>query len=109
MRKSIVALAVIGGILSACLLGWAIAHPMMVLHKVAHEVAPVEICTTSINNDMVFTIPIGTDWDYDISRGPITLMLSEYLWFDDIAFAAGLRPENGEWDLQAVMEALADK
>jgi len=118
MKTGTIVLAVVGGITLACLLGWAIAHPMMVLHRLAHVVAE--------NGDAreQWPLDVNAEWDSPPvgQTFDVTIDVGVAPWFDKIAYAHGLEPlvdiywEWGHretnswttyrWDLRTVMEAI---
>ena len=93
----------IGMIVVLCLVGWAIAHPIMVGYEMAGDIRALESKVQSLEWDTM-----ELNWD----SGPVDNIFIEIghaVWLDKIAYSLGLTPDGGMWELQTVMDAALEQ
>jgi hypothetical protein len=118
-HAGLVALAVIGGIVCAALLGWGLVHPILVLNHAARLAARADRAIESIvdlhSDDnwerSLFdgSIREGFNWGAYLRPDKVTIEIGYFDWFDTAAYGAGLMPDGSSWDLKTVVEALSDE
>jgi len=121
---AVVAFSIVGGIMCAALLGWALIHPILVLNHTARLAARADRAIESI-----VELKEGTEtsptWSRRLSDGSVyedwlwiaspsvgethdvTVAAGDFPWLDKAAYGAGLMPSGGEGDLKTVVEALS--
>lgn len=112
-------LAAIGGAVVLSFLGWAIVHPLMVLNHVAHDTARLVRQHEQFSNEIEWTAgTVSGGWvesnlpetlEYTIIPDSISIQCGMYLWLDRASYGAGLEPDYGYWDLETVIEKIAEE